>query len=141
MGKMNGSRFGASAAHTLTTNYTPYSHLPLSVESSPFVVPLAATAALPHPLLAVPLMKISSSFSSLMRTVVARKIEVVRNLNPFIEGRLIRKVSNTRELLRNPNSLIMGCRLMHTVTRESGHCLLMLVRRMWLEAYMILQAL
>ncbi|KAK0594884.1 hypothetical protein LWI29_001537 [Acer saccharum] len=54
-----------------------------------------------------------------MRTVVARKIEVVRNLNPSTESRLIRKVAHTRELLRNPNS-----RLMHTVTCESGRCLL-----------------
>ncbi|TXG70078.1 hypothetical protein EZV62_005013 [Acer yangbiense] len=69
-------------------------------------------------------MKISSSFSSLMRAVVARKIEVVRNPNPSIEGHLIQKVAHTRELLRNPNSLITGHRLMHTVTRESGHCLL-----------------
>lgn len=47
-----------------------------------------------------------SSFSYLMRTVVARKIDLVRN----------------------PNSLIVGHRLMHTVAceRESERCLLSL---------------
>ncbi|TXG70081.1 hypothetical protein EZV62_005016 [Acer yangbiense] len=69
-------------------------------------------------------MKISSSFSSLMRTVVACKIEVVRNLNPSTESRLIRKVAHTRELLRKLDSLIMGSRLMQTVTCESGRCML-----------------
>ncbi|KAK4836870.1 hypothetical protein QYF36_000933 [Acer negundo] len=48
-------------------------------------------------------MKISSSFSSLMRTVVACKIEVVRNLNPSSESRLILK--NVAGSLFDPASI------------------------------------
>ncbi|KAK4834234.1 hypothetical protein QYF36_019377 [Acer negundo] len=48
-------------------------------------------------------MKISSSFSSLMRTVVACKIEVVRNLNPCSESRLILK--NVAGSLFDPASI------------------------------------
>ncbi|KAK0573946.1 hypothetical protein LWI29_015911 [Acer saccharum] len=75
------------------------------------------------------LMKIPlSSFSYLMRTMVARKIELVRNLNPFTESRLIHNVVCTRDLVRDPNSLTVGHRLMHMVAceRESKRCLLSL---------------